>query len=181
MNGGAGAGPTSCMSSPASARSSTVRGPSGASRSLVLWDGIPLNDSFGNWVCWNRLPARLLTVLADRIEVARGGASPLFSRNPAPAFRPRAGELGVRDGEASHHSRDFGFLGTARLFNSEGSHRIRESKRSTVDEPAGVDFRSAVGRVESGPVLGVNYTPKSVGTDTANPPGGSVASPSFAL
>ena len=31
-------------------------GPSGASRSLVLWDGIPLNDPFGNWIYWNRLP-----------------------------------------------------------------------------------------------------------------------------
>lgn len=145
-------------------------GPSGASRSLVLWDGIPLNDPFGNWVYWNRLP----TLLLDRIEVARGGASPLygssalggtiqlFSKSPAPLFhaRARAGELGLRDGEvlASHRAGDFGFVGAARVFDSEGYHRIREVERGGVDEPAGVDFRSAVGRVEAGPVhFGLNY------------------------
>src|SRR6478609_6494434 len=30
-------------------------GSSGASRSLVLWDGIPVNDPFGGWVYWTRL------------------------------------------------------------------------------------------------------------------------------
>ncbi|MEO6193359.1 MAG: TonB-dependent receptor plug domain-containing protein, partial [Thermoanaerobaculia bacterium] len=30
-------------------------GPSGASRTLVLFDGVPLNDPFGGWVYWNRL------------------------------------------------------------------------------------------------------------------------------
>ena len=145
-------------------------GPSGAGRSLVLWDGIPLNDPFGNWVYWNRLP----TLLLDRIEVARGGASPLygssalggtiqlFSKSPAPLFqaRARAGELGLRDGEvlASHRAGDFGFVGAARVLDSEGYHRIREAERGSVDEPAGVDFRSAVGRFEAGPVhFGVNY------------------------
>ena len=34
-------------------------GPSGASRSLVLADGIPLNDPFGGWVYWSRVPAPL--------------------------------------------------------------------------------------------------------------------------
>ena len=80
-------------------------GPSGAGRSLVLWDSIPLNDLFGNWVYWNRLP----TLLLDRIEVVRGGASllygssalgrtiQLFSRSPVPLFQARArtGELGL--------------------------------------------------------------------------------------
>ncbi|RPI21327.1 MAG: Plug domain-containing protein, partial [Acidobacteria bacterium] len=31
-------------------------GPSGAGRSLVLFDGIPLNDPVGGWVYWNRIP-----------------------------------------------------------------------------------------------------------------------------
>lgn len=39
--------------------------------------------------------------------------------------------LGVRAGEvmASHRSGDFGLLGAARLFDSEGYHRICESER----------------------------------------------------
>jgi len=31
-------------------------GPSGVSRTLVLLDGIPLNDPFGGWIYWSRVP-----------------------------------------------------------------------------------------------------------------------------
>ena len=41
---------------------------SGASRTLVLSDGIPLNDPFGSWVYWNRVPQASV----DRVEVVRG-------------------------------------------------------------------------------------------------------------
>jgi outer membrane receptor protein involved in Fe transport len=46
-------------------------GPSGASRSLVLLDGVPLNDPFGGWVSWTKIPVSAL----DRIELVRGGGS----------------------------------------------------------------------------------------------------------
>ena len=46
-------------------------GPNGAGRTLVLHDGIPLNDPFGGWVYWNRLFISGL----DRIETQRGGGS----------------------------------------------------------------------------------------------------------
>lgn len=49
-------------------------GASGASRSLVLIDGVPLNDSFGGWVQWNRVAP----IAVERIEVLRGGASSLY-------------------------------------------------------------------------------------------------------
>src|SRR5436305_3684241 len=49
-------------------------GASGASRAIVLDDGIPLNDPFGGWIFWGRVPATSL----DRIEVLRGGASDLY-------------------------------------------------------------------------------------------------------
>ena len=52
-------------------------GASGASRSLVLFDGVPLNDSFGGWVQWNRVP----TISVERVEVLRGGASSLYGNN----------------------------------------------------------------------------------------------------
>jgi outer membrane receptor protein involved in Fe transport len=49
-------------------------GANGASRALVLEDGIPLNDPFGGWVYWDRVPAASV----DRVEVAEGGASGLY-------------------------------------------------------------------------------------------------------
>lgn len=49
-------------------------GASGASRSLVLFDGVPLNDSFGGWVQWTRVPP----IAVERVEVLRGGASSLY-------------------------------------------------------------------------------------------------------
>ena len=49
-------------------------GASGASRALVLDDGVPLNDPFGGWIYWGRL-SRLAI---ERVEVLRGGASDLY-------------------------------------------------------------------------------------------------------
>ncbi len=49
-------------------------GASGASRALVLNDGVPLNDPFGGWVYWDRVPR----VSIGSIEVASGGASHLY-------------------------------------------------------------------------------------------------------
>ena len=49
-------------------------GASGASRSLVLFEGIPLNDVFGGWILWNRV----VPIAVERIEVLRGGASSLY-------------------------------------------------------------------------------------------------------
>jgi outer membrane cobalamin receptor len=49
-------------------------GPSGVSRTLVLWDGIPLNDPFGGWVYWNQLDLSSL----EQVEIASGGGSSLY-------------------------------------------------------------------------------------------------------
>jgi outer membrane receptor protein involved in Fe transport len=49
-------------------------GASGASRAVVLADGIPINDPFGGWVYWGRVPHEAIS----RIEVVQGGASNLY-------------------------------------------------------------------------------------------------------
>ena len=49
-------------------------GASGASRAVVLADGVPLNDPFGGWVYWSRVPRTSV----NNIEVLRGGASHLY-------------------------------------------------------------------------------------------------------
>src|SRR5262245_25198128 len=53
----------------------TLRGVSGSgsSRTLVLADGMPLNDPFGSWVYWNRIPQAAI----ERVEVVRGATGDL--------------------------------------------------------------------------------------------------------
>ncbi|WP_420718283.1 TonB-dependent receptor [Pyxidicoccus sp. MSG2] len=48
--------------------------PSGVARTLVLLDGIPVNDPFGGWVFWRSLPRLGL----ERIEVVPSGGSALY-------------------------------------------------------------------------------------------------------
>jgi outer membrane receptor protein involved in Fe transport len=49
-------------------------GANGASRVLVLEDGVPLNDPFGSWVYWDRVP----DASVSSVEVAQEGASSLY-------------------------------------------------------------------------------------------------------
>ena len=49
-------------------------GGTATSRVLVLQDGIPLNDPFGSWVYWDRVPAESIS----NVEVAQEGASSLY-------------------------------------------------------------------------------------------------------
>ena len=49
-------------------------GGNGASRALVLYDDIPLNDPFGGWVYWGRIARQELR----SVEVLRGGGSSLY-------------------------------------------------------------------------------------------------------
>ncbi len=43
-------------------------GPGGASRALVLSDGVPVNDAFGGWVYWDELPVDSI----ERVELVNG-------------------------------------------------------------------------------------------------------------
>lgn len=49
-------------------------GANGASRALVLIDGVPLNSPFGGWVYWNRLPR----VSVENVQVYNGATSDLY-------------------------------------------------------------------------------------------------------
>ena len=54
-------------------QSISIRGV-GRGRTLVLADGVPLNDPFGGWVHWNKIPLSEI----DRAEVVRGATSNLY-------------------------------------------------------------------------------------------------------
>ena len=40
----------------------------------MLFDGIPINDAWGEWIDWGRVPKAML----DRVEVVEGGTSSLY-------------------------------------------------------------------------------------------------------
>ena len=86
----------------------TLRGASGsgASRTLVLTDGVPLNDPFGSWVYWNHVPQAAI----DRVEVLRGttgdlyGAEALGGVVQVLTFRPGAPRVrAFLEGEIARH------------------------------------------------------------------------------
>lgn len=123
-------------------------GASGASRALVLDDGIPLNDPFGGWVYWDRLPRAAI----DRIEVVRGGASDLygsaamggvvqFLRRPAAnAFVAdlSVGSEATRSGSLFAAAQNGAWRGSiaADLFSSEGYVLVDPAQRGLVDRTA---------------------------------------------
>lgn len=128
-------------------------GSTGASRTLILWDGIPLNDPFGGWVYWTRIdPAAL-----ERVEVSRGastslfgdralgGAVSLFTRSAA----ARHFRAALEGGNAATilPSMGYGELFTrlavtanARASRTEGFFIVPERYRGLVDGRADADF-----------------------------------------
>jgi len=135
----------------------TLRGlsASGASRTLVLADGVPLNDAFGGWVYWSRVPQAAI----ERVEIVRGATSDLYGADavggviqvvPADVRRTRArmslegGSLGTSraSGFGSYDRGHFGIGIGAEHFDTEGAPIIAEDVRGPIDTPAGVTASS---------------------------------------
>ncbi len=125
-------------------------GASGASRALVLTDGIPLNDPFGGWVYWDRLPRESV----GRIETAEGGASDLYGSDALGGvidLVPRHAQSNVLDVDASYGNENTpdvsmwanGVLGrwsgqlAAEAFSTDGYVLEPLNQRGPVDTPAG--------------------------------------------
>ncbi len=116
-------------------------GPSGASRALVLLDGIPVNDPFGGWIAWSKLPLNTL----DRVELVRGGGSSAWGgsslggvihlhtakpANTAGSARATIGDFGTRAADltttfATESARD-AFRIDAAAFANDGVHLVRD-------------------------------------------------------
>jgi outer membrane receptor protein involved in Fe transport len=131
-------------------------GASGASRALVLDDGVPLNDPFGGWVYWGRVPRASL----DRVEVLRGGASDLYGSSAMGGviqfIRRKSSALSI---DASAGSDETGtlslFAGSARaslaadLFSTGGYVLVRPGQRGAVDVAADSRHASVDGTLRS--------------------------------
>jgi outer membrane cobalamin receptor len=148
-------------------------GPSGTSRSLVLLDGVPLNDPFGGWVPWSMVP---VDSLANAEIVPGGGATAwgnaalagvieLFSAQPLPG----SGEAVTRVGDFNTRSADIAEAvplgpGTLELrgdaFTTDGTLLIAPDGRGPVDVDAASrhNLESARWRGALGPDLAVVVT-----------------------
>ena len=136
-------------------------GATGASRTLLLWDGIPLNDPFGGWVYWTRLAPLEI----DRIEMSRGastsmfgdlamgGAIHVFSRPAEPLHLALGYEGGSKNthelgGAGSYLRKWFGVSGNVRFFTTDGYFIVPAANRGKVDAPAGVEFAAGTIRLD---------------------------------
>ena len=128
-------------------------GSSAAGRTLVLYDGFPVNDPFGGWVYWSRINPDAVEV----IEVSRGattsaygdramgGAISVLTRIPEVRHvwaSAEGGSAGIADARGGY-SNLFGKLGVSsfvRGLRSEGYYIVDENLRGSVDRRADVDF-----------------------------------------
>jgi outer membrane receptor protein involved in Fe transport len=136
----------------------TLRGlaASGASRALVLADGLALNDPFGGWVAWTRVPQASI----ERVEVLRGGASDLYGADALAGVvqvlttRPTGPVLrGEVSGASRRTARTSMFAGTlhnrwegtasAEAFTTRGYVLVPGDERGAVDVPAGGRYGTA--------------------------------------
>ena len=133
----------------------TLRGVSGsgASRTLVLADGLPLNDPFGSWVYWNRIPQAAV----ERVEVVRGAAGDLYGADALGGvvqvltFQPGRTRFRAMGEAGSHDTARFsGFGGTQRgpwnvdaageWLRTDGVVTVGEEVRGLVDVRADSDY-----------------------------------------
>ncbi len=121
-------------------------GASGSSRTLILLDGMPLNDPFGGWVQWSKV--RMESV--ERIEVLRGGGSHIWGNyalggvihiitsRPQKKTVTLSGKLGNRktatlDFSASDRFGSTGLALEGSYFNTRGYPIVRADQRGQID------------------------------------------------
>ncbi len=137
-------------------------GASGASRTLVLSDGFPLNDAFGGWVYWDRVPRAAV----DRIELVRGGSSDLYgsdalsgvinviSRLPSQRVINAEAAYGNRDTAdttffASDKWNNFSASVAGEAFRTDGYFLIAPEIRGTADDLAASKHRALTLRLQN--------------------------------
>lgn len=125
-------------------------GASGASRAIVLVDGIPLNDPFGGWINWNFVPGQSIS----RVEILRGGASALYGSGALGGAinvitRKEESPTLSLEGSFGNQMTPYASLFTsgqkknwraslaAESFRTDGYILVDETERGQVDTPAG--------------------------------------------
>jgi outer membrane receptor protein involved in Fe transport len=131
-------------------------GASGAGRALVLEDGIPLNDPFGGWVYWDRVPREAVR----RVEVLRGGGSDLYGSDAMGGVinfvtrKPTTTALSLESSYGNENTPDGSlWLGLqhgpwsvsldGEAFSTDGYILVNPAERGTADTRAGSEHEAA--------------------------------------
>ena len=125
-------------------------GANGASRALVLLDGVPLNSPFGGWVYWNRIARTDI----ESVQVYNGATSDLYgsgalggvinisSRTTPNTFLDLEASAGNKATGATSFSGGkmfgkWGVLISGQALRTGGYVLVRNNERGLVDTPAG--------------------------------------------
>ena len=125
-------------------------GANGASRALVLLDGVPLNSPFGGWVYWNRIPR----VNIENVFVQNGGNSNLYGSGALGGvvnvssetrwgngldFEASAGNKGtaVTSFTAGKLLGDWAIVAAGQALHTNGYVLVPDNQRGSVDTAAG--------------------------------------------
>jgi outer membrane receptor protein involved in Fe transport len=136
-------------------------GASGASRALVLRDGVPLNDPFGGWIYWQRTPM----IALERAEVLRGGASHLYGSDALSGVvdlltvRPQDDVFALDLSQGNEFTPDGQVLASVGFgkwratlagdyFQTDGYILVDDAERGAVDTPANTKDQSALLTIE---------------------------------
>src|SRR4051794_24498494 len=148
---------TSSLSSHPTAQGVSLRGigPSGVSRTLVLYDGVPFNDPFGGWVYWTRVPLDSV----DRIEIVDTPSSDVYGNYAMGGIinvvgtraQPRTGEVRLQMGNLNTPKGDFyasdvwgKFAASVEgsYFSTDGFPIVKEEERGPIDTKANVAYKN---------------------------------------
>ncbi|MDR3749699.1 MAG: TonB-dependent receptor [Acidobacteriota bacterium] len=136
-------------------------GASGASRALVLADGIPLNDPFGGWIYWARVPQSSL----DQVQIVPGGVSALYGNDALGGVINLETRHAVQtdafvEGSYGNENSPFGsgwgalragpwaFVASGEGFRTDGYVAVPQDVRGSVDTPVRSQYGSGNVRVE---------------------------------
>lgn len=144
-------------------------GASGASRAVVLLDGVPLNNPFGGWVYWNRIPRTSI----ETISVFNGATSDLYGSGALGGvvnITSRRADTSFALFEASYGSQDtpdFSFNAggsfgdwtisvAGEALQTQGYIPVAREQRGVIDSAAGTG--NITGRIQVARKLGLRGT-----------------------
>ena len=136
-------------------------GPGGASRALVLVDGVPVNDGYGGWLYWGEVPLENI----ERVEVVRGANAALWGnfamggvinvvtkspRERSSQAKLSVGNHGTTDNDLSYSDRlgpvSIGLRGN--FLHTDGWNIIAPSQRGPIDQNSNMERKVFNGRME---------------------------------